>query len=354
MSKTKNNILLPKEFTESHEFAFMIHDILLQLLVSGEEGGFFLTEIKLNDTEPKNFADAEEIINWLISKGRFEDRARILVCAVLPAVLSDALHCIYEALQSSQKGKLGISYILIRKVIQESLYVIESIATDVLDFSENLSCNSLSLRPKNAGGLEGHIKRVHRVLGIIKKKSCFDAKYIAQLRYDKKSTDSFDGICNQAMHLFTEHKAIKTDNMNINFIFSGWDEKLTQWAFFYSRLPYILSYMHCTIEHIMSGIALTSPEYLGDIDRRLAAKMVFWWESIHIDYRSKELRKLNNNRTQWLMKQCKNKDARLPNLRDLRRMIKSGAFPGESVFTTVRRNFEYNSHALANRIFAKL
>jgi hypothetical protein len=72
------------------------------------------------------------------------------------------------------------------------------------------------------------------VLEVIGGAGVFDAARIAELRYDKAL--GFDGPCNHAMHLFTEHQAIRTAAMNINFIFSGPDEKRTQWAYMYTYL----------------------------------------------------------------------------------------------------------------------
>jgi hypothetical protein len=62
------------------------------------------------------------------------ERANILKAVVLPAVLSDLLHFIYEALQCSRKGKLNVTYALIRRPIQESLYLLESIVLDAAGF----------------------------------------------------------------------------------------------------------------------------------------------------------------------------------------------------------------------------
>jgi len=40
--------------------------------------------------------------------------------------------------------------------------------------------------------------------------------------------DGFDGICNKSIHLFNLHKAIKTETMNINFVLSDVDAKITK------------------------------------------------------------------------------------------------------------------------------
>ena len=80
--------------------------------------------------------------------------------------------------------------------------------------------------------------------------------------------------------LFTSHEAIRTEPLNINFIFSGMDAKLTQWSYFYGRLPYLLAYMHRIVEHVCATIAPTDPIYLHDMDRRISALVLLWWKTV--------------------------------------------------------------------------
>jgi hypothetical protein len=117
------------------------------------------------------------------------------------------LHCIYEALDSSRKTKLNITYMLIRKPLQESLFLLESVVADRFDFAEKLATEPLKLRALKAGGVDVHTQRIQRVLEIVGESHRLSASYLAQLRYDKRVDDGFDGICNHAMHLFTEHEA---------------------------------------------------------------------------------------------------------------------------------------------------
>jgi len=158
------------------------------------------------------------------------------------------------------------------------------------DFSNKLTENPLALRAKNYGGIEGHTKRIQSVLEILGEER-FNAAYLAQLRY-QKSEDGFDGICNKSMHLFTEHKKIKTENMNINQIFSGTDSKKTQWYFLYSRLPYILFYARSLIEYICGTFSNTDPKYLSNIENRVMAATILWFQMLRIIIKMMSLRHL--------------------------------------------------------------
>lgn len=347
--KTDKHHFLPNSYQTAHNLCFLIHDIMGQLLKSGEEGNFFQTSLVLaDDTEQHSLEEAIDIFDWLEQNNRLEDRAKILMTTVLPAVLSDMLHCIYEALETSRKGKLNISYMLIRKPIQESLFLLESIILNQADFAEKLATDPLKLRPSTVGG--NHTERVQSVLKIIGEEHRLSASYLAKLRYDKSDNDSFDGICNHAMHLFTEHKAIKTEPMNINFIFSDWDSKLSQWSYLYSRLPYLLFYIHRIIEYITSHIAPTHTGYINDMERRISASILLWWDTIEDEYITEELKKFVEKTQDWLINHCQNAGYRLPNNKDLLDMSQSGRYPNESIAKLKIRNLRYKIIAIKNRI----
>jgi hypothetical protein len=239
------NTHLPESYWTAHQLCFIVHDVMTQLLVSGEKASAFSMTFKFRDEEDRAaFEKAEDIFVWLEQSRRVDEQAAFLVTTVFPAVLSDMLHCFYEALEVSRKAKLTISFMLVRKPLQESLYLLESVIADRSDFAEKLALDPVRLWSQTGGGVEVHAKRIQKVLDTLGESDRFNAEYLAQLRYDKNARDGFDGICNKAMHLFTSHDAIRTEPLNINFIFSGIDAKLTQWSYFYSRLPYLLVYLH--------------------------------------------------------------------------------------------------------------
>lgn len=322
--------ILPNNFKSAHELCFLIHDIMLQALSSGESSDVFMTNLEISREDEENLKSASNVFEWLDSKGRNDDKIKILRATVLQAVLSDALHCIYEALKCSEKGKLNITYMLIRKPIQESLYLVESMRLDDNAFAASMSENPLTLRPKNAGGIDNHIKRVSSVISLLGDDPRLNGEYIARLRYDKTVEDNFDGICNLAMHLFTEHKSIKTESLNVNFIFSDWNSKLTQWSYLYSRLPYLLYYFYMLMESVLSKVAKTPSSYLFDMQRRITASICLWWDGVDGNYRNTDLFKFYKISKLWLDQHCIENGYQAPKKKDLILMAKKGAFPGET------------------------
>lgn len=315
--------------------------MLVELLRAGEEQDIFMLNIPFQDESDRQMCEeADDILEWLEGSGRTVERNELLKRHVFPALLSDLLHFFYEALESSRKAKLNVAYTLIRKPIQENLFLLEVIATDLDNFSRYLIENPLRLRAGKAGGLEAHTARIAMVLQTIGEEDRFDAGYLAQIRYQKME-DGFDGICNHAMHLFTEHKAIKTENLNINFIFSGEDERQTQWYYLYSRLPYILFYTRRLVEFVYATFARTNPEYLKDIERRMMAATILWAPAIEETYRHEKIDKLVESNRLRLTEECLASGYRAPQREDLLRMRDTSAFPGESRLDVKLRHLRY-------------
>ena len=97
---------LPSKYEIAHELCFVIHDVLAQFLVSGEKRGVFFTSIQFNnDADRRSLEQSGDIFEWLEETRRVDERAELLATTVLPAALSDMLHCIYEALTTSRKAK---------------------------------------------------------------------------------------------------------------------------------------------------------------------------------------------------------------------------------------------------------
>jgi len=347
--ESRTGTFLPTKYWLAHEFCFFLHDVMARLLVSGERASIFTVPFTLkNEDEAEALEKADDIFDWIEQYRSPQEKAAVLATHSFPAVLSDMLHFIYEALETSRKAKLIVSYTLLRKPIQESLYVLEAVSMDREEFSQKLSEDPLKLWSQGAGGRDAHVKNIATVLNALGGDGQFNADYLAQLRYDKSADDGFDGICNKALHLFTGHKAIATEKMNINFVFSNWDSKETQWAFLYSRLPYVLAYTCQIVEHICSDIRKTVPEYLDEIQRRTAAFAILWGPTIDDDYHTPHLETFVAKNRLWLDLHCQKLGFRIPTENDLIQMIATGKMPGESRWTRWRRTRQFQIRAEAS------
>jgi hypothetical protein len=305
MVARSDQTFLPDGFLSAHDFCFLNHDILVELLDSAEKAGVLQLTIPFRDDADRTALErAEHPLDWLAQTGRAEERDEVIRRAVFLPLISDLLHFIYEALETSRKAKLNVTYALLRKPLQESLFIFERMALDREAFVRDLERNPGQLHSQTAGGVDVHADRIRGVLEIIGEGERFDAGYLAQLRYDKTSEDSFDGVSNQAVHLITTHPAIRTDPLNMNFIFSDWDSKLSQWDYLYSRLPYVLMYSRRLIEHVSSLLSTTEPVYLANIERRLNAAALIWGSNVPRDYQYIPLKDFLTSTAARLKEQC--------------------------------------------------
>ena len=278
---------LDKKYLESHRLCFFIRDVMVEFIKGGEKNKIFTSFFDLNDQEKKHLSSFDgHILDWLKIHNKHKEYEIAIKKTLIPAVLSDMLHCIFEALKAMESGKVTIAYLLLRKPIQEHLYLFEEMLLQKSDFIKILENDPLKLRPKNAGGVEGHQRKIAEILGNFS--AILDPKYIASLRYDKTCEDSFAGCCNQAMHLFTEHKAIKTESLNVNFIFAGFEARETLYNFMYSRLPYLMYYFYIIFEMVVSSISKTADDYLLDIHNRIAAMFLLTMDHIPENYQTKQ------------------------------------------------------------------
>lgn len=320
------------------------------MLRSGERSRVFDHTIPLQDeTERQAVEASEDIFAWLASSGRTQERASLLRRVVFPALVSDFLQFVYQALACSGQGHLAVTYALLRKPLQESLHLVELIVTDVDNFAMKLAEEPHKLAQGSTGGLEAHRKRVAAAIAKINGADLFDASYLVALRYDKTYENGFGRLFDPAIHLFTGQDAIRTEPLNINFIFSGPEEKWLQQAFLYSRLPYILTYARLLFESFLSNFIKTDPRYLEDIERRAAAVTLLWCETVHEDYLDEHVSRFVDVTRARLLSQCQAKGYRVPTQNDLVRMRHTGSWPGESRLAVSARNLRYSANDLAAR-----
>ena len=222
-------------------------------------------------------------------------------------------------------------------------------------FAKHLVEEPEKLDAKKAGGVPDHVARIDIVLKIIGLRYDFDPSFLAQLRYDKHTEDGYSGVCDKALHLFTGHKAIKTEKLNINFIFSDDTARLTQWSYFYGRLPYLLLYSSMLIEHLYSECEpTTDSRYIEDLQARFAAGIIMWQRALASSCNCDAIDRLVASSYAYLHEVCRTRsevdwtDGRLIRLRD------TGARPHDGRIQVKLRMLRYSTNALAQRILQKV
>lgn len=320
----------PEDFAYAHGLCMLVCKFSMQIVLSGHAHNVFGLKVEASEDEIAQLDVSQDIWEWLEQTGRNEDRAELTARVAFQAVLEDMMICLEKAVECAGEGKMTLAFMLLRKPLEENLIILEEIARGKIAFADKFENARNLIEKAGYGGLSGHAKRIQDVLDIAGLQDVFDASYLAELRYDKNSRDTFYGVCNKAMHLFTSKQPIATEEMNINLIFSSEKELLTQAAYFYSRLPYLLIYIMEMLEHVVGSIVSTHAEYVNYQRRRVYSLFLLGRGCIDEHYDDGRIETLFIYASLWLEYDCKSKGSRSPKRDDLNRMALLGCYPDES------------------------
>lgn len=287
---------LPERLHHAYNLCMVLHDQILKILRNGIEHNQFACDFPVSNEMIESLESYEgHVLDWMRENDLTLERYSTIRLTTLSAIMADMLNNIFESIEMARKGKMTLAFTLLRKPIQENLFLIEEMILSAKDYAEKLEKSPKGLdgtRYASGNDEERLLAHSHRV-GQILEETCsaevFDPSYIARLRYDKSSKDSFDGVCNQSIHLFTTRSSIKTEAFNINFIFSGMRAVESQWDFYFSRLVYLLSYMHRILSFLAKEICPAPDNYIEYLDNVIAALTRLWFLNLPERYKNCEI-----------------------------------------------------------------
>jgi len=174
---------------------------------------------------------------------------------ITAALLSDLLHFLYEALRCSAKGKITVSYALLRKPLKENLFYLEWLLADPVDMIRAFDAEQPS--SKNVRSVSETRKReiIRRAVEQTESGHWFDADLIYDFRYNKQFVLGFENLFQKANHLVTSFRFLETEPANFNFVFSDESARYSQWNGLYSYLPIILFHTVEIVEGLLSTFA---------------------------------------------------------------------------------------------------
>lgn len=271
---------IPDEFKFSHHFCFFLHDQIVGLLKEGEEAEIFETIVKLNKKHKSvnlDQFDGEELLDWLDENGYHESVDTIFYKQLASALVSDFLHFVYEALKCSEKNKLTVAYALLRKPFKENLFFLEWLLSDPEDFLKRFKLNEekrFSFSYENSK--ESKIDIIRRAMLESKDVEWFDADIIYDIRYQKTAHYGLESTWQKASHLVTTFKHLKTEECNLNMIFSNEYSWSSQWEGLYSTLPLLLTHALYVITGIFDKFCEFDETFSEIWDLRTKIGFVFW------------------------------------------------------------------------------
>jgi len=297
---------IPSQLQFSHEYCVALHDELVRLIKFGDETNSFDAVLNEPNSElAKDLSkhkDGEDFFRLLEKHKRSDVIGEILLKSLFPALLTDFCHFIFEALNSSRKGKLTVAYALLRKPLRENLHYLEWLLADPNELLATFySKESTDLSFQKIGNPEKVKSRICKAVDQLPFEEAFDSELIFNIRYNKSFDGSFDQLCNQASHLITTKNPIKTERQNFNFIFSDNDDNISQWKNLYMTLPLILFYSVEVCELLM-GLITDEPmeDYSYALFHRVIGMALHQIEFTKLDCNSEN----HNNTFQELELQC--------------------------------------------------
>lgn len=235
---------LPYDYHFSHNFCVRLYDDLVWVLKDEKTQKKINVEVNLKPKDKgKNLEESDNILEWLKEKGYESELDNIVSKHLTFSIISDICHFIYQALNSTKNIKLTVAFTLIRKPFLENLLIIEQLLCNEIEFLRKFESDASNFDP---GKLKPDEKKklIEDSLNKVNNNFFLDTDIIYQLRWDKKNSNSIYAMSNLATHLVTtRNSSYKTNNQNLNFIFSGYNEWDSQLNYFYYYIPYLLFYM---------------------------------------------------------------------------------------------------------------
>jgi hypothetical protein len=279
-------VVLPEAFKFGHNLAFVLHDLLADYIVRGEQAGLLFFEVPLKrpeDAEAMEGLEGVEFWEWCEANGYRHILDEHSYRNLVFGLLSDMCHFIYEGLKCSEKGKLTVALSNFRKPLQDNLFLLEWLLADwpgfLAKFRDGPGHFDWSRMDKDVRKA-ARIETIGKAMDKTPMERWIDPAWLYELRYEKASDVGFDPLFNKALHLVTTVKHYATERENINFIFCNDDDREAIWRHLYMLLPVVLMHGLCVVRTLYETFAPGFDPHNGATDIWLAVGFVLWAEEV--------------------------------------------------------------------------
>jgi hypothetical protein len=247
---------LPSQYRQTNNLCAIIYDQLTEILVQEYYEELEKTTVLLDDKSINLIKELESgnvhALDWLAKNKLDKELTVVLTKHIMLSVLSDFVDFIYESLNCAKKGKFSVAYALLRKPLTDELLIFEQILYDKEDFIRRFyhEGSSINYDPSNPKIDKKTI--IKNAFTVLSPKWFFTEELIYQLRYDKSCDSGINGISNLALHIVTQDRNYKTNDQDLNFVFSRSEENYKNFfSHYYYFVPYLLIYAVTIIDQII-------------------------------------------------------------------------------------------------------
>lgn len=214
--------VLPSKYEVAHRYSIFLHDLIVGMFKAAEDQGIFAVRLETtpNEVEVLRGLEGEALYDWVEQHKPPEVRMMMDYKAITAAVTSDFCHLVLEALNASSKGKLAVSYALLRKPLRDNLFVLEWLLEDPGDFLSRFADGS----PDTIALTNLAVDRRREIIAGANSKAesvGADPEFLYELRYEKTAPWGLSVTWDRAVHLLTTWNHTRTEPQNLNFVFSG-------------------------------------------------------------------------------------------------------------------------------------
>ncbi len=234
---------VPEQFREQHSFCFWLHYMMLDILRQAEAARVADVSITFADEEERQrFEKADSLFSFLYDAGHLDILKRIALNQVVIPLYGDLLHFVFEGLRALEERKYAVAFTLFRKPFKYSLMFATWLFADEDDFFARLSTEPADSFDERRISAEQRVELLQRAISRIDDEGFLDAAVIASMAFDRKNDRGLAQYFDKAAHLVTSHPSMRTEALNLNFIFK--DPRETDvYEGVYHLLAYLLMYL---------------------------------------------------------------------------------------------------------------
>lgn len=253
--EAKEKVPLPKRYHKINNLCSIIYDQITEIFKGGNYcelyGTTFEPDKNTHILVEELFQDKIHTLDWFKANELNTELTTVLAKHITLSIVSDFVNFMYESLSNAKRGKMTVAYALLRKPLLDELLILEQLLYDPYDFIERFYHSG------DPNGYDPSIQNLDRrkiirnALNVAKPNVIFTEDLIYDLRYNKSCAQGINGYANHALHIVTRDKNYKTENQNLNFVFSVDGDIEEYWDHYYHFVPYLLMYSVSIIDNII-------------------------------------------------------------------------------------------------------
>ena len=245
---------LPKRFRKVNNICAILYDQLTEIFTLENYESLNHTEIthpEIAKVKDKLENEKLHILDWLKEKDAIEEITIVLTKHLVMSISSDFVNFMYESLRCAKNGKMTVAYALLRKPLTDELLILEQLLINKKDFVHRFFMDG---KIKNYDPSSNTINKEEIINKVVKKlflNPILIPDYIYEVRYDKSCDFGLNGLTNQALHIVTNDFHYRTEDQNLNFVFSNEEDIKRYREHYYTFVPYLLIYAISVIDGII-------------------------------------------------------------------------------------------------------